>query len=116
MMDLSDGLSTDLTRLCKASGVGARIYSEQIPAVAVPISLQKRPNLHALTLALHGGEDYGLLFTARRKLASRIPLIFGHTRITRIGEIVSGSGVKLVDATGKASRLLPGGWDHFAKG
>lgn len=116
MMDLSDGLSTDLTRLCRASGVGARIYSEQIPAVAVPISLQKRPHLQALTLALHGGEDYGLLFTARRKLASRIPLIFGRTRITRIGEIVSGSGVKLVDAQGRASILLPGGWDHFAKG
>ena len=74
MMDISDGLSTDLTRLCKASGVGARIYSDQIPAVAVPISLQKRPSLHALTLALHGGEDYGLLFTARRRIASRIPL------------------------------------------
>ena len=116
MMDLSDGLSTDLTRLCKAGGVGARIYSDQIPAVAVPISLQKRPSLQALTLALHGGEDYGLLFTARSKVASRIPPIFGHTRITRIGEIVRGSGVKLVDTTGKASRLLPGGWDHFAKG
>lgn len=115
MMDISDGLSTDLTRLCKASGVGARIYSDQIPAVAVPISLQKLPSLQALTLALHGGEDYGLLFTARRKLASRIPLIFGRTHITRIGEIVSGSGVKLVDATGRASRLHPGGWDHFAK-
>ena len=118
MMDISDGLSTDLTRLCNASGTGARIYSEQIPAVTVPLSLQKqkRPNLHALTLALHGGEDYGLLFTARRRIASRIPLIFGHTRITRVGEIVSGSGVKLVDAQGRASKLLPGGWDHFAKG
>ncbi len=116
MMDISDGLSTDLTRLCKASGVGARIYSDQIPAVAVPLSLQKRPSLHALTLALHGGEDYGLLFTARRRIASRIAPIFGRTRITRIGEIVSGSGVKLVDAQGKASILLPGGWDHFAKG
>jgi thiamine monophosphate kinase len=67
-------------------------------------------------LALHGGEDYGLLFTARRRIASRIPLIFGRTRITRIGEIVSGSEVKLVDATGRASILLPGGWDHFSKG
>ncbi len=115
MMDISDGLSTDLTRLCKASGVGARIYSDQIPAAAVPISLQKLPSLYALTLALHGGEDYGLLFTARRKLSSRIPLVFGRTRITRIGDIVSGSGVKLVDAAGRASILHPGGWDHFAK-
>ena len=116
MMDISDGLSTDLTRLCRTSGVGARIYRDQIPAVAVPESLQKRPILDALTLALHGGEDYALLFTARKRTASRIPLIFGHTRVTRIGEIVSGSGVKLVDANGKASMLVPGGWDHFAKG
>jgi thiamine-monophosphate kinase len=115
MMDISDGLSTDLTRLCKASGVGARIYSDQIPAVGVPESLRKRPSLDELTLALHGGEDYGLLFTAQKKIASRIPLIFGHARITRIGETVRGSGVKLVDANGKESILLPGGWDHFAK-
>jgi thiamine-monophosphate kinase len=115
MMDISDGLSTDLTRLCKASGVGARIYSDQIPSVAVPESLRKRPRLDELTLALHGGEDYGLLFTAQKKIASRIPLIFGHTRITRIGETVRGSGVKLIDANGKESILPPGGWDHFAK-
>ena len=114
MMDVSDGLSTDLTRLCKASGVGARIYSEQIPAVAVPTSLQRGRRLHALALVLHGGEDYGLLFTARRKTASRIPPVFGKTRITRIGEIVAGSGLKLVDAKGKESALLPGGWDPFA--
>jgi thiamine-monophosphate kinase len=116
MMDISDGLSTDLTRLCNASGVGARIYSDQIPAVAVPTSLEKRCSLHPLPLALHGGEDYGLLFTARKRIASHIPLIFGNTRITRVGEIVSGSGVKLVDAKGEASVLVPGGWEHFAKG
>lgn len=115
MMDISDGLSTDLTRLCQASGVGARIFSDRLPAVAVPESIQKRPNLHALALALHGGEDYGLLFTAHRRMASRIPLVFGKTHITRIGEIVAGSGVKLVDTNGKESVLLPGGWDPFAK-
>lgn len=116
MMDISDGLSTDLTRLCKASGVGARIYSDQVPAVSVPESLQKRARLDALTLALHGGEDYGLLFTAPARIASRVPPISGRTRVTRIGEIVSGSGVKLIDAKGKASTLAPGGWDHFSKG
>lgn len=115
MMDLSDGLSTDLTRLCKASGVGARIYNEQIPAVAVPESVQSRLRLNASALALHGGEDYGLLFTTPSRIASRIPPIFGRTRVTRIGEIVSGLGVKLIDAKGRTSKLLPGGWDHFAK-
>jgi len=115
MMDISDGLSTDLTRLCRASGVGARIYADQIPLVAVPGSLQGIPELDPLTLALHGGEDYGLLFTAPKRRVSRIPSIFGRTRITRIGEIVRGSGVKIVAAGGEVSSLIPSGWDHFAK-
>lgn len=115
MMDISDGLSTDLTRLCRASGVGARIYAEQIPAVSVPGWLVQTPAFVPLALALHGGEDYGLLFTAPRRMAPRIPRIFGGTRITRIGEIVSGSGVSMVGERGKISSLTPGGWDHFAK-
>src|SRR4029077_13515758 len=73
MMDISDGLSTDLTRLCRASGVGARIYADQIPVPDVPGQLRQKPKLDPLTLALHGGEDYGLLFTAARRTVSRIP-------------------------------------------
>ena len=115
MMDISDGLSTDLTRLCKASGVGARIYADQMPLVAVPRSLPQIAELAPLTLALHGGEDYGLLFTVPRQAASRIPKSFGRTRITRIGEIVRGSGVRMISPDGKVSSLAPGGWDHFAK-
>jgi thiamine-monophosphate kinase len=115
MMDISDGLSTDLTRLCKASGVGARIYSDQMPLLAVSPALSQIPELAPLTLALHGGEDYGLLFTAPRQAASRIPKHFGRTRITRIGEIVRGSGVSMISPAGEVSSLVPGGWDHFAK-
>ena len=115
MMDISDGLSTDLTRLCRASGVGAHIFADQLPLVAVPGSLQGLSELDPLTLALHGGEDYGLLFAVPRRRVSRIPNVFGRTRITRIGEIVRGSGVKIVGAGGKVSSLIPSGWDHFAK-
>jgi thiamine-monophosphate kinase len=114
MMDVSDGLSTDLTRLCRASGVGAVVYADKIPTVALPKSL-KPPRMDALTLALHGGEDYGLLFTIPPKIAARIPAVFGRTRVTRIGEIVSGSGVKLVSSEGQIAKLRPGGWDHFRK-
>jgi thiamine-monophosphate kinase len=116
MMDISDGLSTDLARLCKASGVGARVYAEQIPAVDVPGPLQRSRALNPLTLALHGGEDYGLLFTVARRKASRIPRIFGRTRISRIGEVVRGSGVSIVTAAGDSSALKSGGWDPFRKG
>lgn len=113
MMDISDGLSTDLSRLCKSSTVGARIYADQIPAVNVPESLQRSRGLDPLTLALHGGEDYGLLFAVTRRKASRIPKIFGRTRISRIGQIVGGSGVTIVRAGGDSSSLTPRGWDPF---
>lgn len=115
MMDISDGLSTDLARLCKASGIGARIHMDQIPAVSVPISQQRSREFDPLKLALHGGEDYGLLFTATGRKASRIPRIFGRTRISRIGEIVRGSGVSIVTAGGDSSPLTPGGWDPFGE-
>jgi thiamine-monophosphate kinase len=114
MMDISDGLSTDLARLCKSSAVGARIYVDQTPAVVVPGSLRSRA-FDPLTLALHGGEDYGLLFTVPRRKASRIPRVFSRTRISRIGEVVRGSGVSIVTADGDSSPLTPGGWDPFGK-
>ena len=115
MMDVSDGLSTDLARLCKSNGVGARIYADQIPAVDVPGSLQRSRAFEPLSLALHGGEDYGLLFTVARRKASRIPRVFSRTRISRIGGIVRGSGVSIVTADGDSSPLTPGGWDPFGK-
>jgi thiamine-monophosphate kinase len=114
MMDISDGLSTDLARLCKASGMGARIYADQVPAVNIPRSVPRTAALAPLILALHGGEDYGLLFTVPRRRISRVPRNFGRTLITSIGEVVRGSGVSIVAADGRVSSLMPSGWDHFA--
>jgi thiamine-monophosphate kinase len=114
-MDISDGLSSDLHRLCKASGVGARIYADQIPCVSVPRELASL-KLDALTLALHGGEDYGLLFTVPKRLVARIPRRFGGTSLTRIGEIVRGRGVTMLAENGKGSALEARGWDHFREG
>jgi thiamine-monophosphate kinase len=114
-MDISDGLSSDLHRLCKASGVGARIYAGNVPCVSVPRELALL-KLDALTLALHGGEDYGLLFTVPRRLAARMPRRLHGTTLARIGEIIRGRGVRLVDAGGKSSALEALGWDHFRSG
>jgi len=115
-MDISDGLSSDLHRLCKASGVGARVYAEKIPCVSVPRELQSL-GLDTLTLALHGGEDYGLLFTVPQRLMRRLrkPPIgrLALPAMTRIGEIVRGRGVTMVDARGKRSVIEARGWDHF---
>jgi thiamine-monophosphate kinase len=111
-MDLSDGLSSDLNRLCKASGVGARIYAERLPCVAVPSAL-RRLQLSEQTLALQGGEDYGLLFTIPKRSAKRIPAHFRGVALTRIGEITRGRQVMLVATDEKRTRLEPRGWDHF---
>jgi len=114
MMDLSDGLSTDLSRLCRASRVGARIDEKEIPAVSVPGELRAR-GLSSRALALHGGEDYGLLFTVSKRHVPSIPRVFGGQRVTCIGEIVPGRSVKLVAADGGTSPLMPQGWDHFRR-
>ena len=115
MMDISDGLSTDLARLCRASRVGARIYANEMPLVSASRIPSELAKADPLSLALHGGEDYGLLFTVPRRLAPKIPRIFRGTRITRIGEIVRGSGVRIIGANGRASLVRPGGWDPFAR-
>jgi thiamine-monophosphate kinase len=112
MMDISDGLSTDLHRLCRSSGVGAQIHAGEIPCVAVPGELSAR-GVNPLKLALHGGEDYGLLFTVRKSKIAQIPRVFRRTRLTRIGEIVRGGGVRLVSAEARSLPLAPQGWDHF---
>ena len=115
MMDLSDGLSTDLSRLCRASGVGARLYDKAIPCAAVPEEVSRvfRKKVDPLELAFHGGEDYGLLFTVRSNRASRMPAVFRGVRITRIGEIVPGRGIVVVSRSGRLRRLASAGWDHF---
>lgn len=103
-MDLSDGLSTDLGHLCEASGVGAEIEAERLPVH--PLA-REMPD--GLGLALHGGEDYELLFAVGAGV--NVPKRIGGVAVTRIGAVVAGSGVVLVES-GKRSVLRPGGWEH----
>jgi thiamine-monophosphate kinase len=118
-IDLSDGLSTDLAHLCRESGVAAEIEAALIPIhplasrrssagleVAIEVALER---------ALHGGEDYELLFTApaRRRFAEAL----GGTPIHRIGSIVEPARgrprVALLDGDGKRRALRDGGWEHL---
>jgi thiamine-monophosphate kinase len=123
MMDISDGLSTDLARLCAASGVGARIYAAKLPAARVPAELARR-GLDPLELALDGGEDYELLFTVPRRLAQRLlaPRVrhalrrVGRVPLTCIGDVTRQRRMVLVDARGRSRALLPRGWDPFRIG
>ncbi len=112
MMDLSDGLSTDLARLARASKVKARIQLDRLPAVRVPPALERR-GVRSETLALNGGEDYGLLFTVPPARANRIPRAFRGLPIAMVGEILEGRGVEAVDASGRARPLPSAGWDPF---
>jgi thiamine-monophosphate kinase len=114
MIDTSDGLSTDLGHVCEASGVGAIVWAPKIPKVRIPAELQ-RLGLEPLDLALHGGEDYELLFTVPRKFAARLPHNLGGVPITIIGEITRTKKVLVVDANGQSEPLRPRGWDPFRK-
>ena len=112
MIDTSDGLSTDLGHICKASGVGAKVFAEKIPLVDVPHEL-RRMGLDPLRLALDGGEDYELLFTIPKRLAGRVPRHLMGIPITAIGEITRQKRISLVGANGRRNPLHAGGWDSF---
>ena len=115
MMDLSDGLSSDLPRLCAASGVGARIAAAQIPQAKI-LAKDFKEGTNALQLALNGGDDYELLFTVNRRNASRVRRSFRGLALTQIGEITRQRKIVLVQDDGRERRLLPQGWDPFRRG
>ncbi|HEV7967372.1 MAG TPA: thiamine-phosphate kinase [Candidatus Acidoferrales bacterium] len=112
MIDTSDGLSTDLSHICKASGVGAVVWAAKIPTVKIPPEL-RRLGLDPLHLALHGGEDYELLFTVREQFARRMPRKLGGVTVTVIGEITREKTVILLRPDGSRAPLQPEGWDPF---
>jgi len=113
MIDLSDGLSSDLNHLCDASGVGALIDSSSLPIDDRVVELCGRRALDPLQLALHGGEDFELLFTVKPGDAARLPRRVDGVGIKRIGEITNSSiGVKISEGT-RIWDLRPGGWKHF---
>jgi thiamine-monophosphate kinase len=108
-IDLSDGLSTDLAHLCRESGVGAEIQASALPIH--PLAMQAGPD-RAIELALHGGEDYELLFAAPPEL--RMPRSVAGVRVTRIGSMTRGAAISIADSAGRRRPLKPGGWEHFA--
>jgi thiamine-monophosphate kinase len=113
MIDISDGLSSDLNHLCEASGVGAVIESSLLPIDSQVTELCGRRALDPLQLALHGGEDFELLFTVRPDDVGRLPRRVDGTRITRIGEIrLQNEGVRISEGS-RIWELNPGGWKHF---
>ena len=110
MIDLSDGLSSDLRHLCEASKVGARIYADKIP-LAKSVRRIAGTNQAALEFALDGGEDFELLFTVPKKKHNKILRKFDG--ISHIGEITeSVENIQLISESGTIL-LHPKGFQHF---
>lgn len=108
MMDVSDGLASELMHICKQSGVGCRIYEERIPIDYQTAIMAEELNLNVITCALGGGEDYELLFT--------VP-IADHEKVAAmkdvrvIGHIVSDTmGLALITRDGVEMQLKAQGW------
>ena len=114
MMDLSDGLASDLAKLCEASRVGAKVFAGELP-----ISQELRAGASALggdpvELAASGGEDYELLITcAQDDVGELVRAIEGAGSSAKsIGEIVEGEGMVLVSPDGD-EHPMPASWQHF---
>ena len=116
MMDISDGLATDLAHLCAASGVGAEVMADQLPLSVPLLAAAERFGCAAIDWALRGGEDYRLLFTAPSEAAATLEKMVAE-RLGRdiycVGRIVEGSGVVLCD-DGQRQDISYQGYDHFA--
>lgn len=113
MIDLSDGLSSDLHHLCTESNVGALIDASRIPIDPLVRDVCGRRALDPLMLALHGGEDFELLFTVDSDDAAKLPQRVDGVAQTRIGEVTdASSGIQVAEGS-RVWNLEPGGWEHF---
>lgn len=109
MIDLSDGLSIDAGHIAQESGVRIKLDMDAIPVSPEVMVVAEASSTSALDMALHGGEDFELLFTAFDLNLDNIK----DTPVRRIGEVTEGNGVFLASADGKEIPLTPRGYTHF---
>jgi len=113
MIDLSDGLASDLVLLCRESGVSARIVEDRIPIDPAASVVAQHLGRDPMGMALRGGEDFELLFTSSAHDGEITELFSDNQTVTNVGEIrESGRGYLLLQRTGDEVPLA-GGFDHF---
>lgn len=108
-IDVSDGLSVDLVHLCEESGCGAEIRLERLPLSPELRFWQRK----AFDFALHGGEDFQLLFSIPREKINSLSRLQRKYRIASIGRMIKGKGIYVIDQRGKKKALQQKGYQHF---
>jgi len=117
MIDISDGLATDIHHLVEASSAGAVIYAADVPIDIAARKVGRQTSQNPLNFALFGGEDYELLFTMSEAQLPRAIEAAGDIPLAVIGTIVAPEyGVVLQDSGGVRTPLEAGGWEHFRRG
>lgn len=113
IIDISDGLSSELKHICKQSGVGCHIYEERIPVDYQTAVMAEQFNMNVTTVAMNGGEDYELLFTVPLYMHDKVSQMKG---VHVIGHITKeGSGLNLETRDGTEIELKAQGWDSIGK-
>ncbi len=114
MIDVSDGLSSDLGHICKASRVGARVRMKDLPVSEASTRVKDRFSIDKESVLLHGGEDYELLFTVPSGLVARFLQETFPAPLTEIGKILPASEGLMVELPdGACKELRAGGYNHF---
>jgi thiamine-monophosphate kinase len=112
MIDISDGLASEIIHICKSSGVGCNIYEERIPIDYQTYKMAEELNMNATVCALSGGEDYELLFTVPLDKHDQISILPG---ISIIGHTCKASeGYQMITRDGNSFELKAQGWTNFS--
>ena len=111
MMDISDGLSSELLHICKQSKLGCRVYEDRIPIDYQTALMAEEFNMNVTTVALNGGEDYELLFTVPLSEHEKLQGLEGVHIIGHITE--SNAGAALITRDGQEMQITAQGWNAF---
>ena len=110
MIDISDGLASELTHICRQSGVGAILYDKELPLSHEAVAQAMEFNISGTTAALNGGEDYELLFTVTKEDFEKLK---NHPDITAIGITTESKDMLLISESGRQIPIQAQGWVHF---